>query len=115
MNALLAQLILLLGSLTVLVGSLGMALPDEFSSPIEIVAAEENYYAKHGEYLQILPNNRLSSKQTGTVAQKLGKKVPDGIQVDIYRYPDGSKGARLRYQDSNAYYSIGIGANTETW
>lgn len=73
-----------------------------------IIRDEDQYFAEHGEYLPILPNNRLLSKESGTIEDKLGHTIAPDASVDVYDGPHG-KGYRVVYVLGNKRYSVGYG------
>ena len=72
---------------TVLAASIGI----NPSIEEEIGLLENTYFAKHGKYLQVLPNNKLPDYENGTVQSKLGKTIPDNCSVDVYENPQEGK------------------------
>ena len=95
--------------------ALGAALTS--SEPVkDIENLQENYFAQHGAYLQILPDNKLPHYESGSVKGKLGKNVPAGYRVDVYEAPTGH-GYQIIYQDETGVHSKGYGveAKERTW
>lgn len=77
----------------VALGATGVSMNEPGTASIqEIHTLQEAYFQEYGTYLQVLENSCLPHYQRGTVAEKLGKKIPEDCSVDIHLYPDGSQG-----------------------
>lgn len=91
-------------------------LSTEFETPGEIAVKQGLYYQQNGEYLQVLKDNKLPTNEKGFVKEKLGKDLPLNYVIDVYENDKG-KGYQIRYDDKNAFYSIGYGNESKqrTW
>jgi len=78
----------------------------------EINGLQATYFAQHGKYLQIRKGNRLSSNETGTVKEKLGKDIDPEYVVNVYKEPESSGGEwgyQVKWEDEFRKYSSGVG------
>ena len=75
-------------------------------SKIEVL--QEEYFAKHGKYLQVKEGNQLPDYEQGTVEQKFGKRIDDTYVVNTYESPRG-KGYFIVYSDAKGTHSVGYG------
>ena len=89
------------------------AAPEEAISPAaasvgEIATLEQEYIAKYGRYLQVMPGNTLASTESGSVQSKFGKPLPENIRIDVYESPHG-KGYQIYYEENGVAHSVGYG------
>lgn len=99
------KLLLALGGTAVIVGG-GMFLTadQEYKSIAELRAAEDAYFAKTGEYFQVLPGDTVPEGKDKTTDKALGKHVLPEMSVDVFDYPDGSKGYEIKYEAPEGKY-----------
>lgn len=97
-----------------LAGGTISVLPGDYNTIEEIVSAEQSYYEKNGEYLQVIKGNTLPKGER--VKDKLGKDIPENVRIDVYENKLG-KGYQIFYEDDVAYYSIATGSEAvhRTW
>ena len=93
------------------IGSLAFAqvagFPPETPATItEIEVMQDAYFAKHGKYLQVTRNNKPPHYTT----DKLSKKIPNNMVVNIYETPEGEWGYQIiTYNEDRTVISIGFG------
>lgn len=75
---------------------------------LEISNLEDQYMQKTGKYLQIIAGNQLPTYESGSVAGKLGKNIPDDVNVDVYEAVSG-KGYQIYFEEGDIVYSYGYG------
>lgn len=90
-------------------GTISLTQTPVFSTIQEVQNAENTYFAAHGEYLQVMPNNTVPSRLKTSALQGLGKKLPDTMRVDTYTTPDGQKGYQIVYDIGTTVRSVGVG------
>ena len=74
----------------------------------DIPQLEQEYMAKYGRYLQVMPGNTLPTTESGSVQSKFGKVLPENIRIDVYESPHG-KGYQIYYEESGVAHSVGYG------
>jgi hypothetical protein len=74
----------------------------------EIATLEQEYMAKYGRFLQVMPGNTLPSTESGSVQSKFGKALPENIRIDVYESPHG-KGYQIYYEENGTAHSVGYG------
>lgn len=79
-----------------------------------IITLQENYKATNGRYLQILEGNKLPHYETGTILNKLGEELPEGVSINIYEGEDGN-GYQICYEDIDARTCRGFGPQAATY
>lgn len=80
-----------------------------FSSMQDVITAEDTYFSQQGKYLQVLAENKLPDYEGGAnVDTKLGKVLPAGYQIHIYKSPTGD-GYQVIYDDGITVDSRGFG------
>src|SRR5580704_19206789 len=68
---------------------------------------------KGGNYLQVLPGDKLPPYETGSVSDNLGADVPTNIRVDVYAAPNGD-GYQITDTDTDGtIYSVGYGPEAQ--
>ena len=76
----------------------------EYKSVAELQAAEDAYFQKTGEYFQVLPGDAVPQGKDKTTDTALGKHVLPEMSVDVFDYPDGSKGYEIKYDAPEGKY-----------
>lgn len=97
--------------LATMVGATGSYLlsDGQYTTLTEIEQAEQEYFQNHGRYRQVIKGNINPSYELNTINYDLGKKIPDDMQIDIYRTPDGQEGYRILIDTSTQQISVGYG------
>jgi hypothetical protein len=44
---------------------------------------EQEYMAKYGRYLQVMPGNTLPSTESGSRQSKFGEALPENMRIDV--------------------------------
>lgn len=85
----------------------------ELNTEAEIEAAQDAYFEQHGKYLQIQKDSKVPEYESGTVEEKVGKKLNKDIVVHVYESPEG-KGYQIIYPDGSSK-GFGPEEKSRTW
>lgn len=75
----------------------------------DIETAQTAYFAAHGTYYQVLPNNTKPPYLADDPQTALGGRLPTNMRIDTYKQADGQQGYWITTETATAITSVGYG------